>query len=220
MACIYMITNTKNNKKYIGFTTQPIGYRLRQHRNKSSKCPKIRNAIQKYGWDSFKWEILKESEDVDYLLNVVENEMILKHNPEYNMTIGGDGALGNHAPKPKNRVPVVQYSIGGKFIREWNSAKEAGKALDIIQSSITHVCKKDHGSVCAGGFQWRYKSDLLMFLTPTRLRNNKQAVKNIGNGIIYESVQDAAKNNNMCKSMMVQRCKKQNGYMYWHHQND
>ena len=36
---------------------------------------------------------------------------------------------------------VLQYDLTGNFIQEWESAKQAGEALDIIPGAITNVCK-------------------------------------------------------------------------------
>ncbi len=48
---------------------------------------------------------------------------------------------------------VIQYSQDGKFVKEWNSIKEASETLGIDRTSIS---KSIHG-VCesAGGFVWR-----------------------------------------------------------------
>lgn len=50
---IYIITNTINEKVYIGQTIKPIEKRFQEHCQKSSQCIKIRNAIQKYGKENF-----------------------------------------------------------------------------------------------------------------------------------------------------------------------
>ena len=215
MAYIYLITNIINDKKYVGFTTQKLSSRMKQHQQKCSKCPSIRNAIQKYGWNSFRYDVLAESEDVEYLLNVVENEMIQKHKPEYNLSSGGRGGkIGNHSPHPKNRVSVSQYTHTGEFIRDWYSAKEAAKELHLDNTSITHVCRQDNGALCVGGYQWRYKSDNITFLPPTRLFKQKRIVERIVDGQVFESLNEAAIDAGVAKSTMVKLCQTQNRYRY------
>ncbi len=54
------------------------------------------------------------------------------------------------------RKPVIQYDLQGNFIKEWNSAKFAGKELNISKSGITACCKQQHKT--AGGFKWEYKN--------------------------------------------------------------
>lgn len=59
---IYLIVNTVNNKKYVGQTTQKLSKRINDHFSKAfrdPKCPKIGNAIKKYGKDAFKVVTLK-----------------------------------------------------------------------------------------------------------------------------------------------------------------
>lgn len=57
----------------------------------------------------------------------------------------------------KKSTPVLQFSIDGEFIKEWNKIKEAstslGKALDT--ASITCCCKGKQKT--AFGFIWKYK---------------------------------------------------------------
>ena len=56
---IYLIINKINNKKYVGQTVQDVKVRFAGHCKKSSHCPKLRNAIQKYGKENFKTITLK-----------------------------------------------------------------------------------------------------------------------------------------------------------------
>jgi group I intron endonuclease len=62
MGFIYKITNTKTNKCYIGETKKlDVEERWKGHKNAISKgrgCPALRDAVGKYGWDSFKFEVL------------------------------------------------------------------------------------------------------------------------------------------------------------------
>lgn len=55
-----------------------------------------------------------------------------------------------------NKKPVLQYDLDGKFIKEWESAVDAGKGLKISYSDINRACKKEN--LIAYGFQWRYKN--------------------------------------------------------------
>lgn len=204
-----MITNTLNGKKYIGFTKQPIEKRIKQHQQPSSKCPAIRNAIKKYGWYSFTWEILEESnltKDIDYLLNVREPYYITKHQPEYNLTLGGDGSSGSKTPKYKTRIPVAQYDSEGKLIKVWSSAKEAGTKLNIIPSSITHVCRGDNGAYFAGGFRWRYATEIDKPLPFAKRKMNMRSVVETMTGKTFDSITDAAKYAKCSKSSMVKKC--------------
>lgn len=90
---IYKITNLINGKVYIG-QTKDIKRRINEHQKQyaSSRVSKIRNAINKYGIQNFKIEILEK--DIE---NYNEREMywISYYNSTdnscgYNITIGGE----------------------------------------------------------------------------------------------------------------------------------
>ena len=61
MICIYMITNTITNERYIG-QTRDYQRRLWQHKSaaKNGSYLKISKAIAKYGIDNFKFDVLEE----------------------------------------------------------------------------------------------------------------------------------------------------------------
>ncbi len=72
---IYKVTNIINNKFYIGKTIQRFWKRKSQHKS-SALGNKLQThfhrAIRKYGFESFKWEILFEGECSSNKLNDLE----------------------------------------------------------------------------------------------------------------------------------------------------
>ena len=70
--------------------------------------------------------------------------------------------------KETNRRPILQYDFGGKFVKEWSSAKEASIALGLRRSSLCMCCKGAYKS--CGGYIWRYKNgdkiDLVIDIEP------------------------------------------------------
>lgn len=95
MGIIYKITNTINNKEYIGQTTRNISERWREHKSKSnpSDGTYLHNAIAKYGHENFTIEEIDNC--ADSLLNDKEVEWIIIANTYYpngyNLTSGGEG---------------------------------------------------------------------------------------------------------------------------------
>ncbi len=57
---IYKITNNINNKIYIGQTSSPLRYRWSRHKKDNSNCIALKNAIKKYGSDSFTVNIISK----------------------------------------------------------------------------------------------------------------------------------------------------------------
>ena len=52
---------------------------------------------------------------------------------------------------------ILQYSKSGEFIREWQSAAEVERELNISHSNIAACCRGNPKHTTAGGFVWRYK---------------------------------------------------------------
>jgi group I intron endonuclease len=94
---IYKITNTTNDKAYVGYT-ENIPDRWHKHEIRSGKeAKKFHQAIKKYGWDKFTKEVIYCSKDPIHTLVIMEPYFIayydtFKHG--YNMTMGGEGTPG------------------------------------------------------------------------------------------------------------------------------
>ena len=90
---IYKFTSP-SNKSYVGKTVQSFSERMRGHKKKSSGCTALKNAINKYGWNQMKREIVEENIPEDQL-DQREKYWIKMYNTiaphGYNLTDGGDG---------------------------------------------------------------------------------------------------------------------------------
>lgn len=97
--CVYCHTNKFNGKKYIGFTSQKpevrwkngYGYKLTTY---------FRNAIDKWGWNSFVHEVLFTGLSEEEAKQI-EKDLIAEYHTNdkrygYNLTIGGEGTNGYH----------------------------------------------------------------------------------------------------------------------------
>ena len=111
---VYCHTNKINGKKYIGITCQKPERRWQNGYGYKTKY--FYNAIQKYGWDNFEHEILRENLSFDDAKQLEIKYIAELHTciydsecNGYNATFGGDGCLGyKHSEetklKFKNRV--------------------------------------------------------------------------------------------------------------------
>lgn len=100
-----------------------------------------------------------------------------------NLTDGGE-LFVNLSPETKKRMvekmsivrrkPILQYTIDGDFIREWDSAKTAGESLNIPCSHITHCCKKK--SFHIRGFIWMYKKGDEILLKISEKEHRKRVI--------------------------------------------
>jgi len=112
---IYLVTNRKNGKRYIGKTSRGLNVRW-YHHCRSAKYGSLtyfHRAIRKYGDESFELAVLDEEYS-----NAAERRWIEQLRPEYNMTEGGDG--GWIHDQTGNRWKVSDSSRMGKSFREGN----------------------------------------------------------------------------------------------------
>lgn len=90
--CVYMHENRVNGKKYIGITSQKPTKRWKNGEGYQSN-PRFYNAIQKYGWDAFRHDILFTDLTQDEA-EQLEVELIAKYETldaekGYNLSPGG-----------------------------------------------------------------------------------------------------------------------------------
>ena len=132
---VYITTNIINGKKYIGKDEA-------NNPNYLGSGKIFKEAIKKYGKDSFIKEILAEANNredlcklekyyIDYY-NANKSEMF------YNITEGGNG--GKTSDQLLKKVKIYQFSINGILLRSWISAKEAAIELGINRTNIVSSC--------------------------------------------------------------------------------
>lgn len=125
MFVIYKVTNKINNKFYVGYTSKlPSKYRYSGHissMKRGSQLP-LHCAMRKYGIDCFTFEILEMGENHEYGYKIAEPMYIKYLNPEYNITVGGDGVTGYKHSKESVEKRVVKMR-GRKQSQESNNAR-------------------------------------------------------------------------------------------------
>lgn len=186
---IYQILNIKNHKRYIGSAVnlkKRFSEHLKSLYQRTHYNGYLQNAFLKYGSDTFKFKILEYC-DKEYLKDK-ELFWINFIKPEYNM-IQAIPDRFIYTDEIKNKIrekvtkrwknmtflekknicekisksvkkPVLQFSIDGVFIKEYNSIKEAGMSLGLKPtqySLISKVCKNREGRAKAYGFIWKHK---------------------------------------------------------------
>lgn len=174
--CIYRLTNTVNNKKYIGLTVQ-FKRRMASHKNSKHLKTYLSHAIKKYGWDNFKQEILIDNVPEEDLssLEISYIELHDSTNPKkgYNLTKGGEGVTGwiptNETKKKmsmsskkhsaeegcisfhKNAKKWQVKSAGGKgkYIGSFPTKALAEEALTkYIATGKTYLTNRKYGTGC------------------------------------------------------------------------
>lgn len=117
---IYKATNKVNGKSYIGYSADWKS-RRRIHKyiaDKNKKSYPFYNAIRKYGFDNFSWEVIYQSKDKMHTLEEMETFFIHEYYTlapnGYNMKTGGEGGNLN----PESRKKISDSRIGIKFSDE------------------------------------------------------------------------------------------------------
>lgn len=67
----------------------------------------------------------------------------------------------HHKDESRKKVSktVVQYTSDGEFVREWISAHEAARELNICRGNISQCCISNTRLKSYKGFLWRYKEE-------------------------------------------------------------
>lgn len=127
----YLITNTVNDKIYIGITKKTIRRRWCGHVNgakSGTRKSHLRSAILKYGEDKFTICILKSCYS-DYQLYESEKYFIKKYNSTkskigYNKSTGGEQSASGVRLTRKRREHLASVSTFKKGFTPWNKNKK------------------------------------------------------------------------------------------------
>lgn len=169
---LYQIVHLESGFKYVGQTSRPAIKRWREHlyplRKNKHHNRYLQSAWNKYGEQSFKFEIIKEYNTLEEL-NQAEIELIRSGNNMFNLTDGGNGY--QHLDKSKkaigesNKRPIVGMCIKTGEIKEYKSAADAEihgfNPTRIRKCVLGFVSKRKDGttfaSISHGGWVWMSK---------------------------------------------------------------
>lgn len=182
---IYKISNTVNNKLYIGQTVKTIQTRFREHirsaRTNTNQTMIIPKVIKKYGEDNFSIseieKIIEDSkEELFNKLNEREIFYISLYNTVrpngYNVTSGGHNS-------DNLCIPVDQYDLNGVLINSYKSITDAAQIISnndipISVPLIRYVCNGKYKT--AKNYIFRFKGESFDKYETTVIRNNKKAI--------------------------------------------
>lgn len=152
----------------------------------------------------------------------------IKHSYDFlghkNTSIAGE----NH---PHNKA-IVQLSLDWKFLNRWCSATEAGRSLNLEDSSSLSICARNIAKgfpSSSRGYRWVLEKDYVagMYIKPFEVKNKKPIyqIDPKTEEIVceYPSLDEAATNLDCCKSA-ISSCahhKKKTAYGYkWIYKNE
>lgn len=148
---IYIATSNTSGKSYIGRDINSTERRNEHRREAYSKDSNaynthFHNAIRKYGFDDFEWNILyKATED---MLNIAEMCAIYVYDTYYsgyNCTFGGEGSVGyRHTP---TSIVKMSKPRSGKARSNMSKAQMGKKASTMTRAKMSKARKGKKHSV-------------------------------------------------------------------------
>ena len=213
---IYKVTNLINNKIYIGQTVSSLEIRKSQHERSYSYGYRnaFPRAINKYGKENFKWEIIDTANSLEEL-NEKENYYIglyqsTNRKKGYNLKCGGNnkflddtvkqkigdaqrgelnhmyGKTGDLNPTSKRVKNITTGEIFG-------SSMECARELGLNFSHVSAVCRGSRKST--GKMVFRYLDEDGKVIEPIIIskpkRINRKKVMNIDTGEVFNSATEA-----------------------------
>ena len=132
---IYKATNRINGKAYVGQTNNWRS-RIWQHMRcyEKENCL-FHDAIKKYGFDSFEWELLETCNDRKRAIDLEKYyiELYDTYKNGYNENKGG---VGGH-----NAKSVVCLDKNGNFLKRYDSAADAERQDGFTNTTVLQCCK-------------------------------------------------------------------------------
>lgn len=186
---VYMHTSP-SGKKYIGITAQSLKRRWRDGGKGYKTQTYFYRAIQKYGWDSFKHEVLysnlSKEEACKQEIELIEKFETNSKEKGYNCYVGGEvGPLG-HSPSEETRQKMSEARKGMRFSEEHKrKLSESRKGIYVGENA-----------------PWYGKQH-----TENYKRKMSKAVLCIETGIVYYGAREAERQTGISHNGISQSCK-------------
>lgn len=201
---IFYMYTFPNGKRYVGKTRRTLAQRQRQDMIGYKKCRLLWNAIQKYGMENVKTDILFEADMPDAYASRVEQFYIEAfrtnvnkyHDPDYgyNLTAGGEGVV-DWRPDPE-RLKVLQeqmraigHSHKGKRASEATRQKQRDAKLGTKRGAMPDEVK---AKISRANSRENMSEETHQRRVESKIQAVKATHKTTGDVLIFRSHQEAA----------------------------
>ena len=150
-----------SGKSYIGITKQIAEKRFQEGSGYKTQ-PVFWRAIKKYGWETFKHEILEEGLNV---IEASEREAYYIENVYHSYTPNGYNVAEGGTTGRKMVKPVIQY-YNGNPVNFFKSLKDAKTLLNIAETTI-HAHSQPDSALC--GYYFEFLPRMHNYEIPTHL---------------------------------------------------
>lgn len=179
---IYKVTNTINQKVYIGQTINSLEERKYYHFYRADNEPSIThthfiNALRKYGKNAFTWEIIDTAENQDEL-DQKEIQWIAEYNSVefgYNIQNGGQDYKNDKFALACGSKPFLAYRANGEFLGEFINKKAFSREYNIADTHISDLIKNKYNS--CNGFIIIDKENFSEELLQEKIKKAKQTFR-------------------------------------------
>lgn len=219
---LYQIQNKINNKIYIGITTDPKAREYQHLRKKSGGFSVIRQAVSKYGKESFEFKVLVIGVK-DYICDLERSliSVYKKSGISYNIKDGGGVGIGGYSiSKRKDDTPLC--ALGFWFpnvrialqhltlnVKTFYARKKAGtlhleaRQLKAVVRPKRNSCEdiKKRSTSMKGKNAGQNNA---MFGTRNTVRSRPISI----DGVVYPSISEAVRQTVYTKSQIEKRLKK------------
>lgn len=210
---------TPSNKKYIGITSQnpkkrwSYGYGYNRHKY-------FNNAINKYGWNNIKHEILY-TKLTKGQAEILEKSLIHFYKTKdrdfgYNLTNGGEGVSGRIVSDETKRK--ISQANKGRHIKGHPHTEESKRKLSIANTGRKHTDEERYKMSLA------HKGKKLKPSTIEKVKEaNYKAVICIETNKEYKSIKEASEKTGICYRSIAFCCNKKTlsaGKLHWRFKSD
>ena len=149
---VYKITNNKNDKVYIGITTDSINRRKSDQLSKAKNGypGKLYNAIATYGAECFNWEQIDTAISKDELAQKEKNYILKFNAKEEGFNSDSGGGI---------QKKIYHYTIKGEYTGVFGSLAEASDYFDIPKKKVSKICNSATHKFKLGYLSYDMKKD-------------------------------------------------------------
>lgn len=191
---VYKATNIINGKVYIGITTHTLKHRMSIHKKDAkNKSTYFYRAIQKYGFENFKWEVIDTATTIEELhqkevFYIKQYDSFDNKEKGYNTTSGG-GSLYRLTQEER--------------IARSNRAKGKNNPMYGTKSPLAGVTFTDeHKRKISESLKKTYRPHVIGGNNPAARR-----VRNVETGEIFATLTDAGNSCGRCRQNIGKACR-------------
>lgn len=192
---VYMSTNLTNNKMYIGLTTTTLEQRIASHKTDSKrKDTYFYRAIRKYGFESFRWDVLDTAKSVEEL-EEKEIMYIEKYGTFNNKEVGYNSTSGGY-----NLYDVTDEL---KQLRSQMASGENNPMYGVPSPNTGKKFTSEHKEKISQGLKNSYRPHVIGANNPSARR-----VKNVETREIFGTMTEAGKEYGTHRANIGNACRK------------